>query len=76
MSPDAEIDDLLKSTRAKYKAPASLSSQLTDRMNKEQAVERYRQQQDIEATKLHRVGKIKKEVLLHKDHCTLLKICR
>lgn len=53
----SEIDDLLKSTSAKYKAPAPLSSQFTERVNKEQAVEKYRQQQDREATKLHPVGK-------------------
>lgn len=52
----SEIDDLLKSTSAKYKPPASLSSQFTGRVNKEQAVERYRQQQDREATKLHPVA--------------------
>lgn len=69
----SEIDDLLKSTSAKYKPPASLSSPFTDRVTKEQAVERYRQQQDREATKLHPVGKINKEILLHKDRCMLLK---
>ena len=69
----SEIDDLLKCTSAKYKPPASLSLQLTDRVNKEQAGERYRQQQDREATKLHPVGRINKEFLLHKDHCMLLK---
>jgi len=49
----SEIDDLLKSISAKYKAPAPLSSQFTERINKEQAVEKYRQQQDRKATKLH-----------------------
>lgn len=49
----------LKVVAEKYQAkvPASLSSQLTDRANKKQAVDKYQERKDREATKLHPAGK-------------------
>ena len=40
------------------KIPASLISQFPDRLNKKDAVDKYREKQEREATKLHPVGKI------------------
>lgn len=40
------------------KIPASLSSQFPDQVNKKDAVDKYCEKQEREATKLHPVGKI------------------
>lgn len=56
----SELTSLLNRMAGKYqsKIPASLSSQFPDRVNKKDAVDKYREKQEREATKLHPVGKI------------------
>ena len=55
----SELTGLLNRMTEKYqsKIPASLSSQFPDRANKKDAVDKYREKQEREPTKLHPVGK-------------------
>ena len=56
----SELTGLLNRMTEKYQSKilASLSSQFPDRLNKKDAVDKYREKQEREATKLHPVGKI------------------
>ena len=56
----SELNGVQKKMARKYqsKIPASLSSQFPDRVNKNDAVDKYREKQEREPTKLHPVGKI------------------
>ena len=55
-----ELYDVQESMAKKYKSkiPASLSSQFSDRINKKEAVDKYHEKKEREATRLHPVGKI------------------
>ena len=56
----SELHGVQNRMAGKYqsKIPASLSSQFPDRVNKKDAVDKYREKQEREPTKLHPVSKI------------------
>lgn len=56
----SELNGVQNRMAEKYqsKIPASLSSQFPDQVNKKDAVDKYCEKQEREATKLHPVGKI------------------